>query len=67
MLTARDITLPGFYWHFDVQTGVPPCVVEIVGEARRDLEVRWPGREDADALAELAGGFVGPLHPPAAS
>ncbi len=65
MLTASDITLPGLYWYFD-PIGAPAAVVEIAGETRNDLEVRWHGRDDADALQDLAGGFVGPIQPPAA-
>jgi hypothetical protein len=65
MLTPRDITLPGFYWYFD-PIGAPPTVVEI---ARRDPPRPgggWPGREDEDALLDLAGTFVGPLQAPLA-
>jgi len=39
-------------------------VVEVVGDDV--LMVRFAGREDEDALADLAGSFVGPLRPPGA-
>ncbi len=64
MLTPDDITLPGFYWYLDA-IGSPPCVVEIEGERRADLVVLFPGRDDTDALADLAGSFIGPIVPPA--
>lgn len=63
MLTPSDITDPGFYWYFDA-IGGQPCVVEVVGEARRDFAVRFTGRADEDALGDLSGSFIGPLLPP---
>ena len=63
MLTPNDLTEAGFYWYLDV-VGSAPHVVEVVGEDV--LMVRFAGREDEDALAALAGTFVGPLRPPVA-
>jgi hypothetical protein len=63
MLHPNDLTDPGFYWYLDA-IGSTPQVVEVVGDAV--LMVRFAGREDEDALAGLAGSFVGPLRPPGA-
>lgn len=63
MLSPIDLTEPGFYWYLD-GIGSSPQVVEVVGHDV--LMVRFAGREDEDALADLAGTFVGPLRPPGA-
>lgn len=63
MLTAHDLTAPGFYWYLDA-IGSQAQVVEVVGNDV--LTVRFAGREDEDALADLSGTFVGPLRPPGA-
>ncbi|GAB3766463.1 hypothetical protein GCM10028796_25730 [Ramlibacter monticola] len=63
MLTPDDITDAGFYWYLDAM-GSAPQVIEVVGQDV--LMVRFCGREDEDALAELAGTLVGPLRPPGA-
>jgi len=63
MLLANDLTDPGFYWYLDA-LGSAPQVVEVVGDDV--LMVRFTGREDEDALADMAGTFVGPLRPPGA-
>ncbi|MBC5785334.1 hypothetical protein H8N03_20470 [Ramlibacter sp. USB13] len=64
MLHAKELRDGGFYWYLDA-IGSPPQVVEVVGDDV--LMVRFTGREDEDALAELAGSFVGPLRPPGAA
>ena len=64
MLHPKDLNDPGFYWYLDA-IGSPPQVVEVVGDDV--LTVRFTGREDEDALADLAGSFVGPLRPPGAA
>ena len=64
MLSANQVTDAGFYWYLDA-IGSPPQVVEVVGNDV--LTVRFTGREDEDALSELAGSFVGPLRPPGAA
>lgn len=63
MLTSSDITTPGFYWYFDA-IGGQPYVVEVAGEKRAELVVRFTGREDEDALKDLSGDFIGPVSPP---
>lgn len=63
MLNPIDLTETGFYWYLD-GIGSPPQVVEVVG--RDVLMVRFAGRVDEHALADLAGKFVGPLRPPVA-
>ena len=63
MLNPNDLTDTGFYWYLDA-IGSAPQVVEIVGEDV--LMVRFAGRRGEDALADLAGAFVGPLRPPGA-
>jgi hypothetical protein len=63
MLLPNDLTDPGFYWYLDA-LGSAPQVVEVVGDDV--LSVRFTGREDEDALADLAGTLVGPLRPPGA-
>lgn len=63
MLTSRDLTKAGFYWYLDA-IGSQPQVVEVVGEDV--FRVRFAGRKDEDALADLSGSFVGPLRPPGA-
>jgi hypothetical protein len=65
VLQPSDITLPGFYWYFD-PIGGPAIVVEVAGERKRDLVVRFTGREDEDALSDLSGSFIGPITPPVA-
>jgi hypothetical protein len=62
MLTSDHITEQGYYWYFD-PIGAPPVVVEVAGEPREELVVRWPGREEDDALQDLPGTFLGPLRP----
>jgi hypothetical protein len=64
MLHPNDLTDAGFYWYLDA-IGSTPQVVEVVGDDV--LMVRFTGREDEDALADLAGSFVGPLRPPGAA
>lgn len=66
MLTAKQITAPGFYWYYDA-IGARPVVVEISpAEAPEpDLEARFVGRADWYMLAHLLGGFIGPIEPPA--
>lgn len=64
MLHPKDVTEAGFYWYLDA-IGSPPQVVLVAGDDV--LMVRFTGREDEDALADLAGSFVGPLRPPGAS
>lgn len=63
MLAPNDMTESGFYWYLDA-IGSAPEVVEVVGA--NVLMVRFAGREEEDALSELAGTFVGPLRPPGA-
>jgi hypothetical protein len=63
MLTPNDMTEAGFYWYLDA-IGSAPEVVEVAGA--NVLMVRFAGREEEDALSELAGTFVGPLRPPGA-
>lgn len=63
MLNPSEITDPGFYWNLDA-IGAPAQVVEVVGEPGDVLMVRFAGREDEDALEDLAGTFVGPLRAP---
>jgi hypothetical protein len=64
MMHSNDLNEAGFYWYLDA-IGSPPQVVEVVG--KDVLMVRFTGREDEDALSELAGSFVGPLRPPGAA
>jgi hypothetical protein len=66
VLQPSDITLPGFYWYFD-PIGAPAVVVEVAGESKRELVVRFTGRDDEDALSNLSGSFIGPIAPPAAA
>ena len=63
MLTPNDMTEAGFYWYLDA-IGSAPQVVQVVGDDV--LRVRFAGREDEDAISDLAGTFVGPLRPPGA-
>jgi hypothetical protein len=63
MLHPNDLTDAGFYWYLDA-IGSAPQVVEVVGDDV--LMVRFAGREEEDALVDLAGSFVGPLRPPGA-
>lgn len=63
MLTPMALTEVGFYWYLDA-IGSVPQVVEVLGQDV--LVVRFAGREDEDALADLSGSFVGPLRPPGA-
>ncbi len=63
MLDSHELTDAGFYWYLDTM-GSEAHVVEIVGDDV--LAVRFVGREDEDALADLQGTFVGPLRPPGA-
>lgn len=63
MFNAYEVTGAGFYWYLDA-IGSRPQVVEIAGDDV--LTVRFTGRADEDALADLSGTFVGPLRPPGA-
>lgn len=64
MLHPPNVNETGFYWYLDA-VGSPPQVVEVVGDDV--LMVRFAGREDEDAIVDLAGSFVGPLRPPGAN
>ncbi len=65
MMNSSDITQSGFYWYWDA-IGGDPTIVEVgpVDSPKRDLEVRFAGREDADLLHDLSGQFAGPVVPP---
>jgi hypothetical protein len=63
MPKSIDLAECGFYWYLDA-VGSPPQVVEVVGD--EVLMVRFAGRDDEDALADMEGKFVGPLRPPGA-
>jgi hypothetical protein len=62
-LHPRDVSEAGFYWYLDTLGSVPQ-VVEVFGDDV--LTVRFAGRGDEDAVADLAGSLVGPLRPPGA-
>ena len=68
MLTPNDMTEAGFYWYLDA-IGSAPQVVEVVGD--NVLMVRFAGREEEDALSDLAGtarcGPPEPIRPSATS
>ena len=63
MLHPHNVSEAGFYWYLDA-LGSAPQVVEVVGDDV--LMARFAGREDEDAVADLAGSLVGPLRPPGA-
>lgn len=63
MLSAREITRPGFYWYYPAH-GAPPVLVEVLGEDPDELMARFLANRDEQPVLSLSGSFHGPIPRP---